>query len=277
MRRFARADGRCDPERVLRLTDADGVTLAEALGRAGRAAGLPGGDPRDWYGADPEALARVGAFVELHTEEGAVHGLSGHGDPPVAVGEGVWPHGRWRADLRGGEDGAGPAGRARRDDPMRALAGLVRKMRAAAERHSVVASVGKVRVDPGHADVHHPRVSAWIDVRGPREADVRAAADALGMLTLESWSPAVHFDDALAARVSAVVGRSAYGTGAAPRVPTGAGHDAGVLASAWVPTAMIFVRDPDRAAARDDDATPAARAGAALTHVLADLAGTVKG
>jgi N-carbamoyl-L-amino-acid hydrolase len=32
--------------------------------------------------------------------------------------------------------------------------------------------------------------------------------------------------------------------GGAPTLPTGAGHDAGVLAGAGVPTAMLFVRNP---------------------------------
>ena len=34
------------------------------------------------------------------------------------------------------------------------------------------------------------------------------------------------------------------GAGARPCSPTGAGHDAGVLAAAGVPTAMLFVRNP---------------------------------
>jgi N-carbamoyl-L-amino-acid hydrolase len=50
----------------------------------------------------------------------------------------------------------------------------------------------------------------------------------------------VTFDSGLRDRLAVVVQRE---TGAAPLLPTGAGHDAGVLA-AVVPTGMLFVRNP---------------------------------
>ena len=55
-------------------------------------------------------------------------------------------------------------------------------------------------------------------------------------VTPESVSPEVVFDTALAGRLAAALG-------GVPVLPTGAGHDAGVL-SAHVPTAMLFVRNP---------------------------------
>jgi N-carbamoyl-L-amino-acid hydrolase len=55
-------------------------------------------------------------------------------------------------------------------------------------------------------------------------------------VTSESLSGEVTFDTALASRLSGLLGD-------APILPTGAGHDAGVL-SAQVPTAMLFVRNP---------------------------------
>ena len=62
--------------------------------------------------------------------------------------------------------------------------------------------------------------------------------------------------------------------GAAPRLATGAGHDAGVLAQAGVPSAMLFVRNPtgishapqESATAEDIDAGVEA-----LTAVVRDL------
>src|SRR4051812_42139737 len=48
--------GALDPGRALALRDADGVTMAEARD--------------DVPAADPEALRRVGCFVELHVEQG---------------------------------------------------------------------------------------------------------------------------------------------------------------------------------------------------------------
>jgi N-carbamoyl-L-amino-acid hydrolase len=58
----------------------------------------------------------------------------------------------------------------------------------------------------------------------------------------ESWTASTDFDAALRDRLSAVLagpdGRPA------PVLPTGAGHDAGILSAAGIPTAMLFVRNP---------------------------------
>jgi N-carbamoyl-L-amino-acid hydrolase len=54
---------------------------------------------------------------------------------------------------------------------------------------------------------------------------------------LESWTEETPFDAELRTRVAAVLG-------GAPTLPTGAGHDAGVLSEAGIPTAMLFVRNP---------------------------------
>ena len=70
-------------------------------------------------------------------------------------------------------------------------------------------------------------------------ARVSAAAAAEGCTAVvaeESWSGAVAFDAALRDRLV----ESLHGV---PTLPTGAGHDAGVLSSR-LPTAMIFVRNP---------------------------------
>jgi len=91
--------GAMTPERALGLTDDDGVTMAQALKAAGQ-------DPAS-FSADPLALSRVGAFIELHVEQGrALVDL----DQPVAVGSDIWPHGRWRIDLPGEANHAGSTG-----------------------------------------------------------------------------------------------------------------------------------------------------------------------
>jgi N-carbamoyl-L-amino-acid hydrolase len=58
-----------------------------------------------------------------------------------------------------------------------------------------------------------------------------------GSLVEESWTDETAFDRALADELARVLG-------GAPRLDTGAGHDAGVLAQHGVPTAMLFVRNP---------------------------------
>jgi N-carbamoyl-L-amino-acid hydrolase len=78
-------------------------------------------------------------------------------------------------------------------------------------------------------------------------------------------------DAGLTARVAAAAGTPG---GPVPVLPTGAGHDAGVLAQAGVPSAMLFVRNPtgtshapDEAAEPDDCAAGVE----SLTNVLAEL------
>ncbi|GAA2206193.1 allantoate amidohydrolase [Nonomuraea monospora] len=220
------------PERALALTDDDGDTLADVLKRAGRR-------PHE-LGSDDETLACVGTFVELHVEQG--RGLVAEGRP-VGVAEAIWPHGRWRFDFRGRADHAGTTRLADRDDPMLPLARMVLAARESAGRRGVVATVGKVRVSPGNANAIPGLVSAWLDARGADEHAVRALVAELSEgaeVREESWTPVVTFDTALRDRIA----RAAGGDTPAPILPTGAGHDAGILAAAGVPSAMLFVRNP---------------------------------
>ncbi len=62
-----------------------------------------GYDP-DTIGPDPERLARIGAFVELHVEQGRALDLSGD---QVGIASAIWPHGRWRFYFRGEANHAG--------------------------------------------------------------------------------------------------------------------------------------------------------------------------
>jgi beta-ureidopropionase / N-carbamoyl-L-amino-acid hydrolase len=260
--------GRLDPDRALGLVDDEGVPLAEALRRGGR-------DPRR-LGADPEVLGSLGALVELHVEQG--RGLVDLG-APVGVGTTIRPHGRWRFDLLGRADHAGTTRLVDRDDPMLDQARLVLAARAAAEARGTpdaVATVGRVLVEPGGVNAIPSRVRVWLDARADDQAAVRAMVDEVvaevGTEAVEeSWTPPVELDGSLRARACARV-EARFGT--APRLATGAGHDAGILAAAGLPTAMLFVRNPtgvshapDEHAERDDCLAGVV----ALADVLEDL------
>jgi N-carbamoyl-L-amino-acid hydrolase len=163
----------------------------------------------------------------------------------VGVGSGIWPHGRWRLDLRGRADHAGTTRLADRDDPMLALAEAIQVARGAAAAHGALATIGKVRVLPGGVNAIPSSVTAWLDARGAEPGAVRAVVAAVSgaagcAAVEESWTPPVAFDPALARRLADAVGVG----GPAPVLETGAGHDAGVLAAAGVPAAMLFVRNP---------------------------------
>jgi N-carbamoyl-L-amino-acid hydrolase len=232
--------GVLDPDRARSLADAAGTTLGEAADRAGI-------DVTN-LGRDDETLRRIGTFVELHVEQGRglVHAHDGEG-AAVGVASSIWPHGRWRLDLPGRADHAGTTRLEDRDDPMLTLATAIQAARAAAEKRGTVATIGKVEVQPNGVNAIPSLVTAWLDARGAVEDDVRAvvadvaAAAGVGAQE-ESWTPSTEFDHALRDRLATLLA-DAHGR-AAPVLPTGAGHDAGILATAGIPTAMLYVRNP---------------------------------
>lgn len=264
--------GMIDPDRARALRDPDGNTFADVAAKAGL-------DPR-FLGPDPDTVGRIGSFVELHVEQG--RGLIDHGRP-VAIGSTILGHGRWRITVTGQGNHAGTTLMEDRRDPLVAAAAIIQIVREAALRHSGArATVGRIIPVPGGTNVIASSVSLWLDVRHDDDAvtaavverihaDARRAAVAEGCsveLREESLSPTVHFDPALRRRIGELLPD-------APVLPTGAGHDAGVLASA-VTTAMLFVRNRTGVShspeehVEDDDAEAGALA---LADVLAGLAG----
>jgi len=223
--------GKLDADTARGLRDADGVTMAEAMTAAGH--------DTEHVGPDEETLRRIGTFVELHIEQGRALIDLGR---PVAVGSVIRPHGRWRLDLEGEANHAGTTRLEDRRDPMLALVTTVLAAREAAAAQGCVATVGKVRVEPNGVNAIPSRVTAWLDARGPGEAAVRSVVEAVGRQSgtaavEESWTPETVFDASLSQRLSELLDD-------APMLGTGAGHDAGVLATAGLSTAMLFVRNP---------------------------------
>lgn len=260
--------GALTADRALAQKDRDGITMAEVLTARGR-------DPRAVGPTD--LLDSVSTFVELHVEQG--RSLVHTGDA-VGVASAIWPHGRWRLDFCGEANHAGATVMEDRRDPMQAYAATVLASRRLATDGGARATFGRLEVEPGGTNAIPSRVGAWLDARAADEgaldrlvdklvAEAQAAADADGTtvtLTAESVSPAVDFDADLRDRLAALLD--------APILPTGAGHDAGVL-SAHVPTAMLFVRNPTGVShspaelAEDDDCAAGVEA---LTAVVRELA-----
>jgi beta-ureidopropionase / N-carbamoyl-L-amino-acid hydrolase len=246
-------------DRALGLRDGDGTSMAEAMSAAGF-------DPAQ-VGRDEETLGRVGRFVELHVEQG--RGLIDLGRP-VAVGTGIWPHGRWRMEFAGEANHAGTTRLEDRHDPMLDYAAAVLQARQLAGKYGIVATCGKVAVEPNGVNAIPSRVRGWLDARGADAGAVRALVAELSDgrdVREESWTAATPFDPALSDRCAAVLGD-------APRLASGAGHDAGILAAAGVATAMLFVRNPTGVShspaefAERDDCLQGVEA---LTAVVTDL------
>jgi N-carbamoyl-L-amino-acid hydrolase len=266
------AVGVTTPEQARALADRDGVRLEEAMAAAGLEPAL---GPADW-------LRDVGCFVELHVEQG--RDLVDR-DRPVGVAGAIWPHGRYRFDFRGEANHAGTTLMEDRHDPMLtyAMSALAanKQARLAGQR----ATFGRLEVAPNGTNAVPSRVTAWLDARCESEehlADLvgaieKQAHDRAGRdgtiltVTAESVSPAVHFDQDLAERLAA------RGRGAArPVIPTAAGHDAGILSAAGIPTAMLFVRNPtgvSHSPAEHADDADCLDGVEALADALQDLAG----
>ena len=150
--------GELAADRAPTLVDADGISMA---GRCRcRAVGRPPGRD-DW------ALARLGCFVELHIEQG--RGLVEQGQ---AVGVGAHLAARTLAAGLG-------RGQPRRHDQTEdrhVTIGCARGCRRPARGEAAVAWPRSVdRVRPGAVNGIASSATAWLDVRGRREA-VRAVA-----------------------------------------------------------------------------------------------------
>ncbi len=224
--------GRLDPNRARALTDEAGVSFAEAARRVGF--------DTSGMGPDQAALERIALFIELHVEQG--RGLIELGSA-TAVASSILAHGRWTLTFSGQGNHAGATAMRERDDPMIAAARAVLSVQEAALEHpGARATVGRISANPGGSNVIASSVTMWLDARAESDQATRALvadiAERVGADRFheDSWTPEVRFDPDLARQVAATLDE-------APILPSGAGHDAGILADR-VPTAMIFVRNP---------------------------------
>ncbi|WP_037605518.1 allantoate amidohydrolase [Streptacidiphilus rugosus] len=227
-------------DQAYKLRDADGVWLPDAMEAAGQ-------DPAG-IGRDTARLARVGAYVELHVEQGRFLADTPHA---VGVASSIWPHGRWRFDFHGEANHAGTTRLEDRRDPMLTYANTVLAARKKARLAGALATFGKVSVEPNGTNAIASLVRGWLDSRAADEATLTALVEEIGTaareraerdgvraeIVRESYTPVVDFDAPLRDELVAVLGPDT------PVLPTGAGHDAGILSSA-IPTAMLFVRNP---------------------------------
>ncbi|HET6628055.1 MAG TPA: allantoate amidohydrolase [Nocardioidaceae bacterium] len=232
--------GSTSPETARELTDREGVRLLDAMAATG---------------LEPELgrsglLDGVDCFVELHVEQG--RDLVDR-DAPVGVASGIWPHGRYRFDFTGQANHAGTTRMEDRQDPMLSYAMTALAANKQARLTGARATFGRVDVRPNGTNAIPSAVTAWLDARAEtsqalntllvditRLATERADRDGTrAAMTAESVSPEVAFDAALARRIADRSGGDPW-----PVIPTMAGHDAGVISAAGIPTAMLFVRNP---------------------------------
>jgi N-carbamoyl-L-amino-acid hydrolase len=168
----------------------------------------------------------------------------------IGVASRIWPHGRFRFDFSGQANHAGTTRMEDRSDPMLTYADTALAANRAARATGQRATFGRIAVEPNATNAVPSHVTAWLDARCATDEDLarlvdtisrhaadRAELDGTGMtMTAESVSAAISFSPTLSERIAQRHGW--------PVIPSQAGHDAGILAEAGVPSAMLFVRNP---------------------------------
>jgi allantoate deiminase len=202
---------------------------------------------------EAKAVDRVGAYLELHIEQGPVLEQEGL---DVGIVSGIAGLLGFRVRLTGEANHAGTTPMASRRDALAGAARIVLELRdEARSRGDMTANVGILTVAPGGFNVIPGTAEFTIDARAG-DADTFARAEKFVRDTLERVAaeeqlelevtkthrkPPTPLDPGL----QDLLAQGAAAEGATARsMPSGAGHDAMVLAK-HVPAAMLFV--PSRA------------------------------
>ena len=175
-----------------------------------------------------------GAFIELHIEQGPRLERAG---APLGVVTSIAGIVRCSREFEGHADHAGTTPMDARSDALVAAAEYVLRVReVAAGIEGAVATVGQLEVEPGAANVVPERVQLMIDARAPDQERLDRLIAELGLEDAHYVIPPV--------ALSPAVLREEVERRGLPVVelPSGAGHDAGVLAAAGVESSMLFVR-----------------------------------
>ena len=228
------------------------VFRGEEVGCIGSRALVAGGDPLP------------SAFLELHVEQGPV---LAEANAPVGVVTGIVGYARGELVLDGRAGHAGTTPMAGREDALVAAAAEILRVRdAALGIPGAVATIGQADVEPGGANVIPSLVRLSLDVRAPDAEKLDALVAAVGFEPDYRVEPAKFSGRARAAVTEAI---AAQGLPVVD-LPSGAGHDAGILAAAGVDAAMLFVRSLNGGISHSPDELSSEEDVALAVDVLAD-------
>jgi allantoate deiminase len=230
---------------LLDTTDADGISIRQALAACG-------GDAAAWR-ACRRKKGEIGAYLELHIEQGPVLEAKGLALAAVTAINGSV---RSRVAVTGFAGHAGTVPMASRRDALAAASEMVLAIeRVAGAEAGLVATVGRMRVLPGAQNVIPGRVEFTIDMRNPSDpvrrrahaaliTELRAIARRRGVkVEIDTFQE--NAATALDPGVIEAACEAITACGHQPlRLPSGAGHDAGIMAR-LCPSGMIFLRCKD--------------------------------
>jgi allantoate deiminase len=217
------------------------------------------------------------AYLEFHIEQGPVLENLGL---PLGVVENIVGQSRLRVTFEGNANHAGTTPAHLRHDALAAAAEWIALVEIQMHRQpGLVATVGKLEVEPNAANVIPALVRLTLDVRHASDDERRSAVGVLlenggalcarrGIhLSAEPYldQPAVPMDQALTNTLAGAVQRAGYPL---HRMSSGAGHDAMIVAGVC-PAVMLFLRSPGGISHHPDESVLASDVEAALKTGLA--------
>ena len=250
-------------ESLLAAPDSAGITVEQAI--------------RD-FGLNPEELDQaairddVAGYLEFHIEQGPV--LESWG-APLGIVEAIAGQTRMSFTFAGVANHAGATPMHLRKDALAAAAAWITSVeREAQATPGLVATVGSIEVTPGVGNVIAANATCSLDVRhasdetriaalghlilGARRVAEERGLDVRYRVLLEQ--PAVAMDCTLSRMLEHAANAAGF---AAPRMVSGAGHDAMIVA-ARIPTTMLFLRSPGGISHHPDETVLAGDVEAAL-------------
>ncbi len=212
-----------------------GIEAVERLGTPGLGVVVFRDEERGCAGSRG-CTARPDAYIELHIEQGPTLLRA---DAPLGVVTAIVGYVRGRRTFEGNPGHAGTTPMDVREDALVTAAEFVLHAREVAGGiGGAVATVGQVTVEPGGTNVIPGRVVVSVDARAPDAERLDRLAAALQIEEPIRTEPSPMSEEIRAALRAEV---AALGLPVL-ELPSGAGHDAGILASAGIPSGMLFVR-----------------------------------
>ena len=216
-------------------------------------------------------LGLPSAFLELHVEQGPVLADAG---VPLGIVTGIVGYARGELVFEGHAGHAGTTPMDVRDDALAAAAEKVLAIRdAALAIEGAVATVGELELEPGASNVVPGRVRISVDARAPDADRLARLVAAIGLDPAQRTEP-VPLDDELRHVLRDEIAVRGV---ASVDLPSGAGHDAGILSAAGIPSAMLFVRSLNGGVSHSPDELTSDEDVALATEVLAGALGRIAG
>ena len=214
-------------------------------------------------GLDPDRVTEArrtdgpAAFLELHIEQGRRLETQ---RKPIGVVEGIAGIRRYEVTVNGYANHAGTTLMQDRQDALVMAAPYILQVKAVAEQHGIVGTVGKMDILPGSPNVIPGQVIINLEIRGLDEGVLdraeRQLEEEAGKLQAAfvqtSNKPPVDSDPLLVQALVAACEDNGY---AYARMASGAGHDAMCMAD-LAPQAMLFVPSRNGVSHSPDEYTP---------------------